>query len=250
MLDPVINFGKVTVSTGFNSAATSITLVSGHGARLPSASSGDSTTHYNIVCWNDTDYNAPADAYHSSEAEIMRVTNRATDVLTVTRAQEGTTARNFNTGGKTYKIIQCFTKKMMDDIRLAGFSVHKNGTNQTGVATGTWTKVTWPTEIYDTNSEFANDKWTPSARIVQITAGITWIALGDGVTGIIALYKNGTLFKYGNIIKVGGTVNLHCGGSWEDNANGTDDYEIYIFHNHGSDRDIEGSSTYSFFMGK
>ncbi|MFN3624924.1 MAG: hypothetical protein ACK4TP_12780, partial [Hyphomicrobium sp.] len=33
------------------------------------------------------------------------------------------------------------------------FSVHRNGTNET-VSTNSWTKITWPTERYDTNSNF------------------------------------------------------------------------------------------------
>jgi len=37
-LDPVKNFAKVEVSTGYDAAATSITLVSGQGAKLPAAS--------------------------------------------------------------------------------------------------------------------------------------------------------------------------------------------------------------------
>jgi hypothetical protein len=35
--------------------------------------------------------------------------------LTITRAQEGTSASTKNTGGKTYKMIVAFTKKAYDD---------------------------------------------------------------------------------------------------------------------------------------
>ncbi|MGR3302400.1 MAG: hypothetical protein ACUZ8I_07825, partial [Candidatus Scalindua sp.] len=106
-LDPLVNFGKVDVSIGYNAAATSIVLASGQGAELPS------TFSYNIVWWNATDYSDPSD---DPNVEIVRVTNRVTDTLTVTRAQEGTSASTKNTSGKTYKMILAITKKTIDDI--------------------------------------------------------------------------------------------------------------------------------------
>ncbi|GJQ59791.1 MAG: hypothetical protein D8M57_13255 [Candidatus Scalindua sp. AMX11] len=101
------NFGKVTVSIGYDASATSITLTSGHGANLPS------TFDYNLVWYNWTDYKDPAD---DPNVEIVRVTNRVTDTLTVTRAQEGTTGTTKNTASKTYKMALAVTKKMVDDI--------------------------------------------------------------------------------------------------------------------------------------
>lgn len=107
-LDPTINFGKVTVSTGYNAAATSIVLASGQGSELPS------TFSYNLVWWDSTSYPDPAD---DPNVEIVRCTARSTDTLTVTRAQEGTAATIKNTSGKTYKIILAVTSKMIDDIK-------------------------------------------------------------------------------------------------------------------------------------
>ena len=129
-LDPVINFGKVTVSIGYNASDTSIVLTTGHGANLPA------TFSYNLVWWDSTTYPDPAD---DPNVEIVRVTNRVTDTLTVTRAQEGTSATVKNIAGKTYKMILAFTKKMKDDIETAipkenllingGFSVTQRGTS-------------------------------------------------------------------------------------------------------------------------
>jgi len=107
-LDPVINFGKVTVSTGYDDVATSIVLSSGDGAKLPS------TFSYNMTWWNNTDYADPAD---DPNVEIVRVSGRSTDTLSpIARAQEGTTATVKNLAGKTYKMILSVTKKMIDDI--------------------------------------------------------------------------------------------------------------------------------------
>ena len=109
-LDPVKNFAKVEVSTGYDAVATSIALVAGDGAKLPDpAADGD----FNVVWWNETDYKDPAD---DPDKEIVRCTARSTDTLIVTRAQEGTTATVKNVAGKTYKMVLAMTKKMKDDI--------------------------------------------------------------------------------------------------------------------------------------
>jgi len=108
-LDQAINFGKVTVSTGYDQTATSIVLAGGQGAKLPDPSSGA----YNLVWWNSTDYPDPAD---DPNVEIVRVTVRSTDTLTVTRAQESTTATQKESSGKIYKMQLGITAKMITDI--------------------------------------------------------------------------------------------------------------------------------------
>lgn len=109
-LDAAKNFIKVTLSTGYNSSATSVVLVAGQGALLP-------TAPFNAVWWNSTDYTDPAD---DPNVEIVRVTNIATDTLTITRGQEtafgAPAASNKNTAGKTYKMIAGLTVKTLTDI--------------------------------------------------------------------------------------------------------------------------------------
>jgi hypothetical protein len=112
VLDPVTNFAKGTVNTTYDSTATSVVLQSGDGANFPS------TFSYNVIWWNATDYPDPSD---DPNKEIVRVSNRSSDTLTVARAQEGTTASAKNTSGKTYLIVLGITKKVIDDID-AGFT--------------------------------------------------------------------------------------------------------------------------------
>jgi len=109
VLDGVVNFGKVAVSIGYDAAATSIVLSSGDGAKLPDPS----TANYNLVWWNVTDYVEAAD---DPNKEIVRVTAKSTDTLTVTRAQESTSASTKNTAGKTYRMELALTAKMITDI--------------------------------------------------------------------------------------------------------------------------------------
>jgi len=105
-LDSAKNFAKVQVSTGYDASATSIDLETGHGARLP-------TPPFNAVWWNVTDYPDPSD---DPNREIVRVTGISTDTLTVTRAQESTSASTKNTGSKTYLMIAGPTAKLITDI--------------------------------------------------------------------------------------------------------------------------------------
>lgn len=112
-LDAVKNFAKVTVNTTYDADDTEITLSSGHGARLPAPSTDGA---FNLVWWNFTDYPDPCD---DPNVEIVRVTARTGDVLTVTRAQESTSGSTKSVSGKTYKMVLALTKKTIDDIETA-----------------------------------------------------------------------------------------------------------------------------------
>jgi hypothetical protein len=107
MATPVTNFAKVTVSTTYGSGNTSIVLTAGHGSRLPS------TFPYPLTWWNVTDYPDPAD---DPNREIVTVTARTTDTLTVTRGAENIAATTKNAGGKTYKMLLGITAAMYTGI--------------------------------------------------------------------------------------------------------------------------------------
>lgn len=77
-------FGILLIS--INTSATSITLQTGQGANFPSLSAGD----YFYATLIDT----------SNNLEIVKVTARTGDVLTIVRAQEGTTARSYAVGDR------------------------------------------------------------------------------------------------------------------------------------------------------
>jgi uncharacterized protein YjiK len=89
------NFCRVTVSTGYDAAAVSIVLSSGQGALCPDAP-------FNAVWYNSTDYPDPTD---DPNVEVIKVSARSTDTLTIIRAQEGSTASTKNTSAKTYKLV-------------------------------------------------------------------------------------------------------------------------------------------------
>ena len=68
---------------------------------------------FRLTWWNDSDYGDPTD---DPSREIILVTARSSDTLTVTRGQEGTSAVNHNTAGKTYRLALYFTKAWVDEL--------------------------------------------------------------------------------------------------------------------------------------
>lgn len=156
-LDTAKNFAKATVSTGYDASATSIVLSGGHGAKLP-------TVPFNATWWNSTDYPDPAD---DPNVEIVRVTAISTDTLTVTRAQESTSASTKNTAGKTYKMIAGLTAKSLNTdiytsptITTPQISNNATLTNTTVGATSTDGHVIQNT----TAATVGAQKWSPRLR--------------------------------------------------------------------------------------
>lgn len=138
VLDAAKNFAKATVSTGYDAIATSIVLTTGHALRLPA-------TPFNATWWNSTDFPDPSD---DPNVEIIRVTGRSTDTLTVLRGQESITATTKNTAGKTYKILAGPTAALIPQIapktstnfylgeyHASGSKVTTTGSITTGTAT-------------------------------------------------------------------------------------------------------------------
>lgn len=98
----------------------------------------------------------------------------------------------------------------------------------TSVTANTWAKITLDSESFDTNSNFASSRFTPTV------AGYYQISAGFGVTSTsvqniwIAIYKNGVTWQTGILFTsasgVGGVTNMstlvYCNGS-------TDYIELY-----------------------
>ncbi|MDD5305604.1 MAG: hypothetical protein PHS14_21095 [Elusimicrobia bacterium] len=105
-LDPGKNFAKAALASGITSGATSLTLVSGGGAKFPAAG-------FNAVLFNSTDYLDPSD---DPAVEVVRVGTISGDTLPITRGQESTTGVAHNTAGKTYTLVAGPTSKLLSDI--------------------------------------------------------------------------------------------------------------------------------------
>ena len=138
------------------------------------------------------------------------------------------------------------------------FSATKGGTNQTGVGTGTYTKVTWPTIDWQTSTgtPFASDKFTCdlSGKYHFYTAvKFTTSQLYDNA---IALYKNGSVAKYANYFIAydaganTGQPTMQLEATIDLSASGTPDYvEVYVHQESGGDLIIDGTATATWFTG-
>lgn len=103
------NYATATVSTGYNAAATSIVLETGHGAKFPTPG----TDGFLVTWWNYTDYPNPDD---DPNVERVKVTAISSDTLTVTRGQDGTPASTKNTASKTYKMVLAWGVSEIDQV--------------------------------------------------------------------------------------------------------------------------------------
>lgn len=98
----VKNNAYSTLASGISDVATTITLATGTGSRFPTVGGSD----YFYATLIDT----------SNNLEIVKVTARSTDTLTVLRGQDGTTARAYTTGDRIELRI---TAALIEDIRDA-----------------------------------------------------------------------------------------------------------------------------------
>jgi hypothetical protein len=96
----VKNNAYSTLASTITDVATSISLAAGTGSRFPVISGGD----YFYATLIDT----------SNNLEVVKVTARSTDTLTVVRAQDGTTARAYSSGSRIELRI---TAALIQDIR-------------------------------------------------------------------------------------------------------------------------------------
>ncbi|HEV7337010.1 MAG TPA: hypothetical protein VGO06_13645 [Bosea sp. (in: a-proteobacteria)] len=160
-------------------------------------------------------------------------------------------------------LISAFTRTLLDDasaaearvtlgVRNQAFSVNKGGANQSGIASGVITKVTFGIEAYDQGGYYDQSlhRWTPPAGNVQVQAMVAYAAgIVDQTAPRVFIYKNGSAFAY-SIQNTSGTGGVSIAVSAEDVANGTDYYEVFFFNASGIDMTISGSQELTSFCGK
>ena len=95
-------------------------------------------------------------------------------------------------------------------------------------ATGTWTKLTFTTEDFDTNSNFASSTFTPTvAGYYQINAMAQVGATSSSIS--VSIYKNGAYSKGGTYIVTAAAYNASIASSIV-YCNGTTDYiDAYVY---------------------
>ena len=113
------------------------------------------------------------------------------------------------------------------------FSVYSSA-SQTGISNSTWTKMTFDTEEFDTNSCFASSAFTPNvAGYYSLNANVLSDTLMTGRI-LLNIYKNGASYKQINGIYAS-SARVSPSGSVLVYANGTTDYfEVWGYSDAGA----------------
>ena len=120
---------------------------------------------------------------------------------------------------------------------LPAFSAYASA-NQS-FSQSTFTKITFGTEEFDTNSNFASNRFTPTvAGYYEINTAAVNVQGGNNFTSTY-LYKNGTLYKqmsamFGTEAYIGNGITVYLNGS-------SDYLEIYVFAT-GTSPAIQGAA--------
>ena len=102
----------------------------------------------------------------------------------------------------------------------------------TSLTNGTYVKVLFDTETFDTNNNFASSRFTPTVTgYYQVNCGVSFASFQSTET-ILAVYKNGSIYQYlsdtvtTRIYTFSGGTLIYCNGS-------TDYIEIYVLQSSG-----------------
>lgn len=182
-MDAFSNFAVSTLTGTLTNVATTASVASGDGARFPSVP-------FNASIWDSTTYTAPD---LDPAREIVRVTARATDALTFTRAQEGTAAVAHS---NTVSILAGLTAKTLNnDVSRMLFDMN---TNPPPAAAGAAGEVSYMTRVIaagtleigdaiDIWTQWRHGGGTANAPRYGLKFGATYVnaILGIGATEIL-----------------------------------------------------------------
>jgi hypothetical protein len=173
------NNASGTLASSITTSSTTITLTTGQGAQFPSLAAGE---FFFATLVNS-----------SNNLEIVKVTGRATDVITIVRAQDNTTARAF-VGGDRFELrpVSAALQALLQDAKdysdsSAGSLINAHISDPTAahaasavsfIPTGTIAAVNVQAALAELDTEKA-----PVTTTITGSAGITTAGnLGSGVT--------------------------------------------------------------------
>ena len=117
------NFGYSVLNGGIAIGAGSLAVTGGHGVRFPSAG------NFPCVIWEAAYLNPQLD----TTRELVLCTARSTDTLTITRAQESTTAKAWDSGSKVAMVISAaFITQIETEIGLKAVASSLTDVTMTG----------------------------------------------------------------------------------------------------------------------
>lgn len=276
------NFAVSKLLSGITAAATSLTVLAGEGSKFPTSG------QFRAVIWSQS-YESPIQdgtreivtmqlsagdvfditrAQESTSAKAWNASDNVAHVITAGKIDELETEINakktdnvsatnkvlgrVSAGAGAIEEIPCTAagRTLIAKAAYPAFSVHKNGTSQS-IPNQVWTKLTWSTEEWDNNNNFASDKFTPTvAGKYHLMAAAQIIDLPQYSSLLITVYKNGIAYKIGMKIPVASTDSVTALLAVDVDANGSSDYfEIYLYQSHTGALNCSGAASLTYFQG-
>ena len=126
--------------------------------------------------------------------------------------------------------------------------------NQTGIGSSSWTKVTWDNEFADSNNNFSSNAFTPTVAGKYLISASLAFSSFDTVFNryvSIGIYKNGSLLHESDLINNRGTTAEGTSIVSIIEMNGSTDYvEIYAWQNATSgSKDVISNLRWTKFQG-
>lgn len=151
--------------------------------------------------------------------------------------------------GSTTLTLPAVTGTVMVSGNMPAFSAYASATQ--AVASATTTKIVYDTEVFDTNSNFASNRFTPTvAGYYQVSSGL--FLPGSAAGGaVLYLYKNGGEYAQFSRLNMSPSLNIMGSGSILVYLNGSSDYvEMYVNQNSGSTLNVgQGTQAGCWFTG-
>ena len=140
-------------------------------------------------------------------------------------------------------------------LNIPAFRVHRNGSDQTGIATATHTRIAFTTAAIDTHTYFdvtTNYRYTPKiAGVYFFAVRAMWnYAFAAVNTHIIQVYQNGNTAAVGQTVYSAGGTGPTMYADTILTMNGSTDYvDFFCFQDSGSSRPLLGTATYTYAYG-
>lgn len=178
--------------------------------------------------------------------------------LTASIAKDGQTTPTANLPMGGYKLTGLAAGTATgDSVRYDEFSAAEptsfradnNDVNIATIPDSTWTRIALSTERHDTNSEFASGTFT-AKKAGPHRFYFQWSGAAPVANNAMRcrLYKNGTEFAEGRLVLVSGNQQVVSVYS-EINLAVSDTIDTYVFHDRGTNQEVQGSVLFTYFTG-
>lgn len=193
-------------------------------------------------------------AANVSNVNALQAATDATEqaVLAAASAASATSSASAASGSATAAAASASSAASVLANSRYAFSARKSA-DQTGIVTGTATKLTFPTEIFDFGGYYdaAQSRFTPPAGRYRLSAGAGWATgIEDGRQVTVEVWKNGVVYRVFGTQVSGTTDNALVSGDCLAEANGTDYFEVYGTGLGVNNKTVIGATSVTYFEGE